>query len=94
MTTLAERKAKLYANYQSKGLSPEEFKKSQRQNRENMEIEKQNKRQVEAQKKRDERSEYYRIHGSPLEHFEEMMSTGLFTEKGAYDASLEYSYDQ
>jgi len=49
---------------------------------------------VEAQKKRDERSEYYRIHGSPLEHFEEMMSTGLFTEKGAYDASLEYSYDQ
>ena len=28
MTTLAERKAKLYANYQSKGLSPKEFKKS------------------------------------------------------------------
>lgn len=94
MPTLAERKAKLYANYQSKGLDTEEFKQAQKLSRDNMQKEKENKKRDAERKKREERSEYYRIHGSPLDHFEEMMSTGLFTEKGAYDASLEYSYDQ
>ena len=43
MPTLAERKAKLYANYQSKGLSTEEFKQAQKLRRDKKQLEKENK---------------------------------------------------
>ncbi len=87
MTKDEERKKKMWKNYNGhKGMTLKE------------QVEKLKEDKIRAQKdyerkKREEKSEYYRIHGTPLDHFERIMSEGGVREEDAYNESQGYRYD-
>lgn len=87
MSTMEERRKRMWKNYNGhKGMT---FK-------EQVEKLKEDKIRAEKdykQKIREERSEYYRTRGTPLDHFERIMSEGGVREEDAYNESQGYRYD-